>query len=312
MEIVLVDGGSTDSTVAIAERNLREGDIGWRIITNPSGTTPSNLNAGLEAANGSVLCRVDARSVVPPHYVRACREVLDERRDVVVVGGAQVALARDRSAVQTGIARALNNRYVTGGSRYRSGRRSGPSDTVYLGAFRTEDLRRVGGWDDDLLTNQDFDLNRRLGRYGIVWFDDRLQVAYLPRESLGALLQQYHRFGRWKVRYWRLRDDGPRPRQWLLLTAGAAVPAVGLVAVIPRRGRGRRVRRAGVVGALLLMALERSGCSGPEAGRGGRVVATAAMAVVAGGWLSGIVREMLSPREWVATGGGGGDGSGAA
>ena len=126
---------------------------------------------------GELLCRVDARSIIPPEYVRLCAEVLGSRPEVMVTGGAQVAIAVDDSARSVGIARALNNKYAMGGSRYRSGADSGPCDTVYLGAFRTAQLRSAGGWDEYFETNQDFELNRRLGRAGVVWFDSRLEVG---------------------------------------------------------------------------------------------------------------------------------------
>ena len=169
------------------------------------------------------------------------------------MGGSQVAVPRSDSTQDLGIARALNNKYGMGLSRYRRGARSGPSDTVYLGAFRTAELRRAGGWDERLATNQDFDLNRRMAEFGIVWFEAGLPVGYLPRASVAELFHQYHRFGRWKVRYWRTTGDRPQRRQLILLLGP---PAMGVgVALVARRlppsvapvshrwgGRGRRTR----------------------------------------------------------------------
>lgn len=279
MEVVLVDGGSTDRTVEIAERTLDDGDIDWKIIDNPVGTTPSNLNAGLAVASGEILCRVDARSIVPPEYVRLCAEVLSTRTEVSVIGGAQIALPITDSAVSVGIARALNNRYAMGSSRYRSGASSGPSDTVYLGAFRTDELRAAGGWDEQFETNQDYELNRRMSRRGTVWFDDRLQVGYVPRQSLRALWRQYHRFGRWKVRYWRWTGDRPQRRQ--------LIPLVGALAAAASLGR-TRWRRPIAIGALAgVAAMDHvgapSGASVPV-----RCVSSAACAVACIGWLAGV------------------------
>ena len=76
LEVVVVDGGSTDRTADVASKVLAAGDVAWQIVDNPAGTTPSNLNAGLAVASGELLCRVDARSIVPPEYVRLCAEVL--------------------------------------------------------------------------------------------------------------------------------------------------------------------------------------------------------------------------------------------
>jgi len=290
MEIVLVDGGSADRTAAVARSVLADSDLDWRILDNPVGTTPSNLNAGLAAAAGEILCRVDARSIVPPHYVRLCAEVLSARPEVVVTGGCQVAVARDGDRWSRGIARGLNNRYTMGGARYRSGASSGPVDTVYLGAFRTEVLRSIQGWDEFFHTNQDYELNRRLGTRGLVWFDDQLEVEYLPRTSIRQILLQYHRFGRWKVRYWRRTSDPPRLRQVanILLPLGATV--IGLGAVI----RSDRPRRSCV--ALLALAaagvlvVEEAGHH-PRDEAGARASAAGTVIAVSAGWLGGVARE---------------------
>lgn len=290
LEIIVVDGGSTDGSVAAAERVLVESAAEWQILQNPNGSTPSNLNAALRRVRGEIVCRVDARSIVPKHYVRCCAEVLATRPEVAVTGGAQVALAADRSAKGVGIARALNNRFAMGGARYRAGATSGPSDTVYLGAWRTRDLVAAGGWDERMTTNQDFELNRRMADQGLVWFDDRLEVGYLPRRSLRALGAQYIRFGRWKVRYWRWTGDRPRPRQWAILLA----PPLASTALLAwSRLRPRRFVAAAGIAGVALAAIEVKGSDGPPGGISAHAFAALSTVVVSGGWLYGVARELI-------------------
>ncbi|WP_436795761.1 glycosyltransferase family 2 protein [Actinospongicola halichondriae] len=294
MEIVLVDGGSTDGTATVARSILESGDIAWKIVDNPAGTTPSNLNAGLAVASGEYLCRVDARSIIPVEYVRLCAEVLETRPDVVVTGGAQVAEPRSDAVIDVGIARALNNRFAMGGSRYRSGASSGPTDTVYLGAFRTSLPRSIGGWNPYFSTNQDYELNRRLGREGIVWFDARLAVAYIPRSSIAGLWRQYHRFGRWKVRYWRRTGDRPQRRQQLLIAALPATAAVIGCVLRMSRERDRKAWSLGLAAIAGAAAIEHRGSTVPEGGLAPRAVSVWSMAVVAVAWGSGVWREGLA------------------
>ena len=51
VELLVVDGGSTDATAAVS-REHASGSVfaSFEVISNPVGTTPSNLNAGLERA----------------------------------------------------------------------------------------------------------------------------------------------------------------------------------------------------------------------------------------------------------------------
>jgi glycosyltransferase involved in cell wall biosynthesis len=284
MEVIVVDGCSHDSTRACAERLLRSTDIVHRVLDNPGRTIPSNLNVGLAHARGDVLIRVDARSIVPPDYVRRCVEVLESRPEVSVVGGAQVALARDGSARAVGIARALNNRWGMGLSRYRRGASSGPADTVYLGAFRTRDLRAVGGWGEQFTINEDFELNRRMSRHGLVWFESGLEVGYLPRRSLTELYRQYRRFGEWKARYWLVTGDPPRPRQVVLLVAPPILAAVAVLGLwLDRRRRPAWV----AAGVAAVGVFEAVGPSRPAPSAAARVFSVAASATIAAGWLRG-------------------------
>ncbi len=291
--IVVVDGGTRDRTGPIADAALGgRGFARTQVLRNQGSGTPSNLNLGLHAATGTVLCRVDARSRIPTDYVRRCSQLLADRPDLAVVGGAQVAVAPCDDVIGVGIARALNNRWGMGWSRYRRDAASGESDTVYLGSFRTADLRDVRGWDPVFGTNQDFDLNRRLAAArGAVWFEEGLPVAYVPRRSLPELFRQYVRFGRAKVRYWRHRDDRPQPRQVAL---AAGVPVAGALAVAAVLAAPPATRTKLVVAGLAAAAVfEAVGSSRPRGGVAAHGVALAASTAVAAGWLGGVWHELL-------------------
>src|SRR5215203_1759172 len=68
LQVVVIDGGSTDGTRAIIEE-WRARDPRIEILTNPVPNIPVSLNLGLAAARGRWLVRVDAHSTVPPTYV---------------------------------------------------------------------------------------------------------------------------------------------------------------------------------------------------------------------------------------------------
>jgi glycosyltransferase involved in cell wall biosynthesis len=293
LEVIVVDGCSTDGTADAARRALsRWGFASSAVVSNPTATASSNLNVGLARASGELICRVDARTRIQKHYVRTCVDLLTSRPEVAVVGGAQVAVARDGRAVSVGIARALNNRWSMGGSPYRRATASGPSDTVYLGSFRRAELVEEGGWDETLVSNQDFDLNRRMGKRGLVWFEASLRSGYLPRRSVGLLWRQYLRFGRAKVAYWRQTGERPEPRQWILLLGPPAAIA-GSAAVAAAAGRSP-VRALGLLAtaALGAAAVEAKGAREPEGGLASHACAVVAMGVVSAGWWWGVVSSV--------------------
>lgn len=297
MQVLVVDGSSTDETATTAERALQGAGFGdARVLVNADGSTPSNLNRGLNEAKGEYLCRVDARSIIPTGYVRRCIDVLAD--DVLaVVGGRQVAVASEPGTVSAGIARALNNRWTMGLSRYRRGGTSGPSDTVYLGAFRTHQLRTVGGWDERLTTNQDFDLNVRMSTLGTVWFDASLRVEYVARRHLHALWTQYTRFGRGKVLYWNLTGTRPQPRQWLGLIGPWLSALLVCAWVIRAPGRVRRIGGTAFVAAGGVALLDHLGSEPDNAAPlTVRATSSAAIGTIVGGWVWGATRTAIAAR----------------
>src|SRR5258708_3774136 len=87
VEVLVVDGGYTDDTVQVAEAALRlRGFANAQVLYSADGSRSGNLNTGLAAAQAPVVCRVDARSRIPSHYLRACRELLSMRADIAVAG----------------------------------------------------------------------------------------------------------------------------------------------------------------------------------------------------------------------------------
>lgn len=293
--IVVVSGASSDATESIAQARLRNSPFRRALVVrNDESSTPLNLNLGLAHATGTFVCRVDARSRIAPDHVQRCVTILEERPDVVVVGGAQVAVPPADSAIGHGIARALNNPLGMGGSRYRRNAASGESDTVYLGFFRRTELAAAGGWDAAFPTNQDFALNQRMRAGGRkVWFDETIPATYVPRSTIRQLFLQYQRFGRSKVRYWCRTGDRPQPRQLVLLSA--PLVAIGAGVVLQRMSRGCAGRRVvGVLAIATVGTIERASTGPSPAPIAARAAHLAALAAVSIGWEVGVYREIGS------------------
>ncbi len=284
LEVFVIDGGSSDDTVALATARAEDAGFGcFAVLDNPERRTAPALARGLAAATTDHVVRVDARSRIPAHYVRTVVDVLAHRPDVGVVGGAQVPVDRSSSTVAAGIARALSNKFTTGLGRYRRSDASGPADTVWMGAFRTADLRRVGGWDPSHGINEDYELNERFRAAGfVVWFEGSLRSGYVPRPDLPSLARQYLAYGRSKGAAWR-GGARPAPRQVALLVAPFAAGAAAVVAT----------RRFGLVptvlaGVAALFAIDEVGGPRRPATLAVRVASASATVTFSSAWLAGV------------------------
>jgi succinoglycan biosynthesis protein ExoA len=282
IQLVVVDADSGDGTVDEIRRAAARHPFAEVVVdANPKRRTSAGLNVGLGHARGEYVARVDARSRIPSHYVGACLALMQDAR-VGVVGGAQVAQPRSARAVDRGIARALRNRWATGLSRYRRATTSGPSDTVWMGFFRTRELRALGGWAEAVALNEDFELNRRYRERGqLVWFASELRSGYLPRPSLRLLSRQYFFFGRVKGLWWA-RGDRPTPRQAALVVLPLAAAGLTLGGW-QRFGAGSLL-----VLPVALLGVEVAGGDGPADLRS-HVASAAAIAALSGSWWVGVI-----------------------
>lgn len=234
LEVVVAIGPSGDGTQRSAERHVAE-DPRVRCVANPAGSTPAALNAAIAASTGPLVARVDAHAEIPPGYLRRAVELLRET-GADNVGGIQDPVGQ--TDFEQAVAAAMRSWLGSGGAAYRSPRTPpGPADTVYLGVFRREALERVGGFDETLERNQDYELNIRLrATGGVVWFSPDLRVRYRPRSDLRALARQYHDYGRWKREVIRRHPGSARLRQ-LLPPAALLANAAALLAGPATRGR---------------------------------------------------------------------------
>ncbi|MFZ0013583.1 MAG: glycosyltransferase family 2 protein [Acidimicrobiia bacterium] len=205
--------GPIEVVVAAAdpETAVAVGDAADLVVDNPTGDTPAGLNRAIAAGTGEIVVRVDAHSELPSDYVSALVGLLDATK-AENVGGRQVPMGK--TFMERAIAAAMSSRFGAGDARYRVGGSAGPTDTVYLGAFRRSTLDDLGGYDERFKRHQDYELNQRIrASGGTVWFDPSIAVTYRPRSSLLALGSQYFQYGRWKRVFARRHPDSLRPRQ---------------------------------------------------------------------------------------------------
>jgi GT2 family glycosyltransferase len=88
------------------------------------------------------------------------------------------------------------------------------TDTVYMGAWPRSVLEQVGGFDERLGVNEDYELNYRIRRAGgKVYLTSAMRSQYFGRQTPPALWKQYFRYGRAKVIVLKLAPRSLRPRQ---------------------------------------------------------------------------------------------------
>lgn len=229
LEVVIALGPSTDRTDRIAAELVSE-DLRVHTVPNPTGRTPAALNAAIKASRHPVVVRVDGHGMLTPDYIATAVRLLDET-GAANVGG--IMHAEGDNDWERAVAAAMTSKIGVGNAAFHTGGRAAPADTVYLGVFRREVLERQGGYNEEFVRAQDWELNYRIREAGgLIWFSPELKVSYRPRPSVRALAKQYLHYGRWRrvvTRYHKgsvnLRYLAP-PAALLAVTAGLVAGAV--------------------------------------------------------------------------------------
>jgi glycosyltransferase involved in cell wall biosynthesis len=195
IEVILALGPSSDKTDEIADK-LAAQDKRIKLVKNPSGKTATALNLAIAASANEIICRIDGHAEISDTYIDTAVKIL-QKSGAVNVGGVMDAAAA--SGFQSVVARAMKSKLGVGASKFHTGGKAGPADTVYLGTFLKSAVLQAGGFNEKYIRAQDWELNHRLRlNGGVIWFDPRLIVTYRPRETFIKLAKQYFEYGKWR------------------------------------------------------------------------------------------------------------------
>jgi hypothetical protein len=142
---------------------------------------------------------MDVHTDYAPDYIAQCLAVHAETGADNVGGPWRAVPDAGAGPMQQAVAAAFQSRWVAGGALSRRLHYDGWADTVYLGSWPRTTFERFGGFDEDLVRNQDDEHNLRIVRGGgRVWQSSRIRSAYRPRATLAQVFRQYLQYGYWK------------------------------------------------------------------------------------------------------------------
>lgn len=232
MEVVIADGLSTDHTKEVIENfHSVHPDLAIRVIDNHRRAIPSGLNRAIEASSGKYIVRMDAHSKPNRDYIRRCIEGLDSGLGDNVGGIWDIRAGADSWIAQS-IAIAVAHPLGAGDARYRIGGEAQEVETVPFGAYNKELFKKVGLFDETLLTNEDYELNTRIRQSGgKVWLDPEISSIYYARPTIKDLCRQYLRYGYWKAQMLRRYPKTLRWRQ--IIPPAFVLSLLGLMILSP-------------------------------------------------------------------------------
>ena len=202
-EVLVIDGGSTDRTLAIIAEKFHD-HANIKVLHNPKKIVSAALNLGVSRAKHDYIVWCGSHAVYAQGYVENSLRVHTQRH-CGSSGGVITPKANTRFGKL--IAACTTSAYSGGGAPYRHSTTMVEAQSVFGGCFTKEAFIRVGGLDDSWIRNQDLEFNSRVRKMiGPIIIDPSIKCEYYCRESLLDLSKQYFQYG-----YWRLKTTIRHP-----------------------------------------------------------------------------------------------------
>ena len=172
-ELIIVDNFSTDKTLEIAKKYT---DKVYQL--GPERST--QFNYGFSKSSGELIYRIGAEFQLQPDVIAKCVDKINEGFD---------ALALHNRSLGDGIWARV--RYLERES-YKN------DDTVVaVRFFRRQVFENVGGFDESLIANEDFDLHNRIVESGYKWAHvDAIEEHLGEPKTLGEVWRKFYYYGR--------------------------------------------------------------------------------------------------------------------
>lgn len=231
LEVLLVDGGSSDGTLEIA-RQVAQQHGHFRLLHNPGRTQPCGVNTGVMEARGQYVSRADVHVGYPPDYIRACITAM-QSYDVGCVGGVINTQPGDDSHVARAIAIVQSHPFGVGNSYDRISTKARIVDAVAFPTCRRELFERIGLYHELLPRHEDVEFYSRIRRAGgKLMVLPSIRTTYYSRPTIGGLLKQAWQNGYETALAWLVNHDCANARHWIpglfvasLIVLGAAAPS---------------------------------------------------------------------------------------
>lgn len=161
LELLVLDDGSTDPSIAEAER-AAAGDARVRIFALPHGGVAAARNVGLREARAPFIANLDADDAMYPSRLTRQLAFLDARQEYVAVGSRALVVDQTGAPQRVGVRLFTHEEIDRAHLEGRGGAIWNPTAT-----FRADVARAIGGYDVTLhTTGEDHDLWLRMAEVG--------------------------------------------------------------------------------------------------------------------------------------------------
>jgi len=198
VQIILIDGMSTDNTKEIMQRFADEdnGFMGVIIENNPQKVLPCGWNVALSQAKNDLIIRVDAHSAIPEDFIS--KNVHCIKSGEKICGGYRQSIIDKNTPWKQTLLLAETSMFGSSIAPYRRNSEKRYVKSVFHGAYCKEVFDTVGKYNEKLIRTEDNEMHFRMRKagYKICFYPEIISYQY-ARNNLKKMLQQKYQNGFW-------------------------------------------------------------------------------------------------------------------
>jgi len=191
LEIIVVDGLSTDHTVDVAR------SLGATVIRNEKQTVSPGRNIGFENAKGELIAFTDADCIVDQKWLSSCVNYFEKDESVACVGGPNFT-PEDESNFGKAVGFVFDQPVFAAGSIHARELKEVKEVSSIPGCnaiYRQAVLAKVMPLDESMLTGDDTLLNRKIIDFGYkLLYTPDVIVLHYRRPTPKRLWKQFYRY----------------------------------------------------------------------------------------------------------------------
>lgn len=200
IEVILVDGESTDDTVQIMEEFKKKYESEFaqiKILNNPKRVQPAGWNVVINNSSADVLLRIDAHARLAKDFVENNMRCINAGE--YVCGGPRENIIDEDTAWKRTLLDAEQSMFGAGIASYRNDTTERKYvSSVFHGAYRREVMEKVGLFNEELIRTEDNEYHYRVREAGYqICYDPSIKSYYQTRNTLRGMLRQKYLNGLW-------------------------------------------------------------------------------------------------------------------
>lgn len=205
IEVIAVDGGSSDSSVEIVNKLAKE-HPNIKLMGGPGVNCPTAMNIGIKHATGELISKIDGHGYVASDFLRMSAKYISTKGEIKCVGGPIRSAAKTSVAEANAIAR--SSVFGVGKGAYSMGKEPQFVDSVQCGTYEKTIFEEVGLLDESLQFGEDEEVNWRIRKKGYkIFATPDIRFFYFPRNSFRKLFRQYYNYGGARVKVIQKHPD---------------------------------------------------------------------------------------------------------